>query len=160
RAGKAVFVEKPPCLTQAELRALRTVRSETGGALFVGFNRRHAPFTLALREHVREAQAPVQLLYRVNAEPLPSSHWLSDPDDGGGRLLGEGCHFIDFVRWVVGADPVAVGGTAAVPPGGSVAAADSFSVVLRFADGSLATILYAVGGSRAMAKEYLEAHAG
>jgi predicted dehydrogenase len=160
RAGKAVFVEKPPCLTDAELHSLRTARAETGGPLFVGFNRRHAPFTFALREHVRETRAPIELLYRVNAEPLPPGHWLCDPDDGGGRLLGEGCHFIDFARWVIGADPVAVAAVAAGAPAGSLASAESFSIVLRFVDGSLATILYGAAGSRAIAKEYVEAHAG
>lgn len=159
-AGKAAFVEKPPCLSDDELGALRSARLESGRPLFVGFNRRYAPFTVALRDHVREPEAPIELLYRVRAEPLSPDHWLNDPEDGGGRLLGEGCHFIDFARWVIGASPTSVGCVASAPPLGPVASAQTFAVVLAFADGSVATILYGVGGSRAVAKEYVEAHAG
>jgi predicted dehydrogenase len=150
RAGKAVFVEKPPCLTFEELGALRAARAETDQPLFVGFNRRHAPLAIALRDHVREPGAPVELLYRVNAGPLPSDHWLADLADGGGRLLGEGCHFVDFACWVVGAPPVAIACTSA----------GRFALSLGFPDGSVATILYAVGGADGLAKEYVEAHAG
>jgi predicted dehydrogenase/threonine dehydrogenase-like Zn-dependent dehydrogenase len=160
RAGKAAFVEKPPCLTPDELEALRAARREARRPLFVGFNRRYAPFAVALRNHVREPEAPIELLYRVRADPLAPDHWLNDPQDGGGRLLGEGCHFIDFARWVIGATPTSVGCVAAAGPSMPLASAQSFAVVLGFGDGSVATILYGVGGSQAVAKEYVEAHAG
>jgi predicted dehydrogenase len=158
RAGKAVFVEKPPALTDEELDMLRDARDSSGGALAVGFNRRHAPLALALREHV-EGVSPLQLLYRVNANRLPDSAWQNDPDEGGGRLLGEGCHFVDFSCWVVGATPVRIGFDAALEPGRPAAAAQSFAVTLRFRNGSIAQILYAADGADALAKEYVEVHA-
>ena len=160
RAGKAAFVEKPPCLCDDELEALRSARLESGRSLFVGFNRRYAPFAVALRDHVREPETPIELLYRVRADPLAPGHWINDPEDGGGRLLGEGCHFIDFARWVIGASPTSVGCVGAAAPTGPLAGSQSFAIVLGFADGSVATILYGVGGSQAVAKEYVEAHAG
>jgi len=160
RAGKAVFVEKPPCLTGQELEALRLARAQSGRPLLVGFNRRHAPFAIALRDQVREPGTPIELLYRVSAEPLAPEHWLNDPEDGGGRLVGEGCHFIDFARWVIGTRPVSVTCVAAAPASGSIASAQRFVVAINFADGSVATILYGVGGSHATPKEYVEAHSG
>ena len=160
RSGKAVFVEKPPCLTDDELNAVRAARAESGRPLFVGFNRRYAPFAIALRNHVCETQAPIELIYRVSAEVLPPEHWLNDPEDGGGRLLGEGCHFIDFAQWVIGASPSSVACVGAAAPGASIASAQRFAVALGFADGSVATILYGVGGSQAIPKEYVEAHSG
>jgi predicted dehydrogenase len=160
RSGKAVFVEKPPCLSQDELDALRVARAESGQPLFVGFNRRYAPLAIKLREHVRATAAPIELFYRVNAGPLPPDHWLNDPDDGGGRLLGEGCHFIDFACWVVGALPVEVSCQLQRTKDIQPAAAQSFASVLGFEDGSLATVLYSAAGSPRIGKEYVEAHAG
>jgi predicted dehydrogenase len=159
-AGKAAFVEKPPCLSDDELEALRSARRASSSPLFVGFNRRYAPFAIALRDHVREPEAPIELLYRVRADPVAPDHWVNDPEDGGGRLLGEGCHFIDFARWVIGASPTSVGCVGAATPIGPIAGAQTFAVALGFADGSVATILYGVGGSQAVTKEYVEAHAG
>ena len=96
----------------------------------------------------------------MSAGALPPSHWLNDPEDGGGRLVGEGCHFIDFARWAIGTAPVSVACMAAAPAGGSMASAQRFVVAISFADGSVATILYGVGGARAVPKEYVEAHSG
>lgn len=160
RSGKAVFVEKPPCLTDDELDAVRAARAESGRPLFVGFNRRHAPFAIALRNHVRESQAPIELIYRISAQALPPEHWLNDPEEGGGRLLGEGCHFIDFARWAIGTRPSSVACVATARLGASIASAQRFAVTLGFADGSLATILYGVEGSQLVPKEYVEAHSG
>jgi predicted dehydrogenase/threonine dehydrogenase-like Zn-dependent dehydrogenase len=160
RAGKAVFVEKPPALTEAELDGLRAARDETGLVLAVGFNRRHAPLAVDLREHIRREGEPLQLVYRVNAGRLPDDHWLNDIEDGGGRLLGEGCHFVDFACWTVGSLPERVAFAATADRGRALAAAQSFTVILTFADGSVATILYSADGADTLAKEYVEAHAG
>ncbi len=159
RAGKAVFVEKPPCISSAELQDLRTAVAESGRPLVVGFNRRHAPLALAFKDHIAAAGVPFNLLYRVNADPLPANHWLHDPDEGGGRLLGEGCHFVDFACWFAGALPTTVSCTAAAEHDLPLAAAQRFSITLEFPDRSLATILYG-SGTAAVGKEYAEAHAG
>jgi predicted dehydrogenase/threonine dehydrogenase-like Zn-dependent dehydrogenase len=159
RGGKAVFVEKPACLTWDELGELQRAVVE-GPPMLVGFNRRYAPLARHMREHVAGRGQPVELLCRVNAGRLPSGHWLNDPDDGGGRLLGEGCHFIDFACWFVGALPRRVNTVMRAAEGEPLTAAQSFNVTLDFDDGSIATILYGSGGSSGLGKEYFEAHAG
>ena len=87
-------------------------------------------------------------------------HWLNDPEDGGGRLLGEGCHFVDFACWFAGELPVRVSCMLRPDAGQPLAAAQSFSLTLDFADGSLATVLYSARGASGLAKEYVEAHSG
>ncbi len=159
RAGKAVFVEKPPALTAGELEDLRAARDESGRPLAVGFNRRHAPLALRLRDFVREAAGPLELLVRVNAGALPPGHWLNDLDEGGGRLLGEGCHFIDFACWLAGGLPTRILCSMRPEAGLPLAAAQSFTVTLDFSDGSLATIVYGARGSSRLGKEYIEVHA-
>jgi len=158
RAGKAVFVEKPPCLSLHELHALRSATDDTGLRLVAGFNRRHAPLAIELRDQIRRPGHPFDLLFRVNAGPLPDEHWLNDPEDGGGRLLGEGCHFVDFACWFAGELPARVSTVMRAAPGRPLGTAQSFSVALDFADGSLATVLYSAGGGRQLDKEYVEAH--
>lgn len=157
-AGRAVFVEKPPCLTEEELNALRAARDATRGPLFVGFNRRQAPLAMTLRDHVRMRHAPIELLYRVSAGHLAPDHWLNDPDDGGGRLLGEGCHFIDFACWLIGAMPDQVFCAMPTPRGGPLTAAQHFSCALTYSDGSIATVVYAAEGATGLGKEYIEVH--
>jgi predicted dehydrogenase/threonine dehydrogenase-like Zn-dependent dehydrogenase len=160
RAGKAVFVEKPPALTYEELTDLRAARDESKGTLAVGFNRRHAPLADRLREHVVSPGSPLTVLYRVNAGPLDRSNWLNDLHDGGGRLLGEGCHFVDFVAWLVGAAPERVSCMARPPADDQLAAAQSFTVTLDFADGSSGTVIYTARGASGLSKEMVEAHGG
>jgi predicted dehydrogenase len=159
RAGKAVFVEKPPCLTEGELQELRAALAESGQPLVVGFNRRHAPLARAFRDHLAAAGQPFNLVYRVNADPLPRDHWMNDLDEGGGRLLGEGCHFVDFACWTARALPARVTSIAAPEPGIPLAAAGRFTITLEFPDRSLASIVYGTG-TAGVHKEYVEGHAG
>lgn len=160
RAGKAVFVEKPPALTRTQLGRLRAARSEGGRPLAVGFNRRHAPLAIKLREHVGASGHPLQIAIRVNAGPLSDDHWLNDPDDGGGRLLGEGCHFVDLACWLAGGIPTAIQATIKPRKGEAIATAGRFALTLGFGDGSLATILYTDQGAPGLPKEMVEAHGG
>ena len=152
---RAVFVEKPPALSWEQLERLRGV--SRGRILHVGFNRRFAPLAVAMREHVVFAEQPVELLYRVAAGRLPKDHWLNDPIDGGGRLLGEGCHFVDFACWFMGGLPTAV--SASVPRSShQLALAQRFTVTLVFENGSIATILYGSESAADVGKELVEAH--
>jgi predicted dehydrogenase/threonine dehydrogenase-like Zn-dependent dehydrogenase len=160
RAGKAVFVEKPPALDFGQLTDLRAARDAAGLPLAVGFNRRHAPLAERMRAHVADRGAPITMLFRVNAGLLAPGHWLNDLDDGGGRLLGEGCHFVDFVCWLAGAMPARIACHARPTRGVQLAAVQEFSITLDFADGSLGTVIYSAGGASGLAKEYVEAHAG
>jgi predicted dehydrogenase/threonine dehydrogenase-like Zn-dependent dehydrogenase len=159
RAGKAVFVEKPPALDFDELDRLDAAVAD-GPPLVVGFNRRHAPQAVALREHVVRGDGPATLVYRVNAGRLPDDHWTNDVHEGGGRLVGEGCHFVDFACWFAGTLPRRVSCLVRPEPGRPLRTSQSFTLALEFPNGSLATIVYEAGGAPGLAKEYVEAHAG
>jgi predicted dehydrogenase/threonine dehydrogenase-like Zn-dependent dehydrogenase len=161
RAGKAVLVEKPLCLNEAELQELRIeLANEETPPLMVGFNRRHAPLVRMLREHLARANGPTNVLVRVNAVALPPDHWLNDPNVGGGRLLGEGCHFIDLIAQIAGSTPVAVTSSASRRADEPLQSAQDLSVSISFADGSLGTLLYGTSGALTAGKELLEAHRG
>jgi predicted dehydrogenase len=125
----------------------------------VGFNRRHAPLAQSLQTTVRQLGTPAEILIRVNAGALPADHWLSDPADGGGRLVGEGCHFVDLACWLLGRLPDRV--TCSMPAASDVplASSQSFAISLGFDDGSLATILYGSQGASRAGKERIETHA-
>jgi predicted dehydrogenase/threonine dehydrogenase-like Zn-dependent dehydrogenase len=152
---RAVFVEKPPALSWEQLERLR--EASRGRILHVGFNRRFAPLAVAMREHVVSAEQPIELLYRIAAGRLPADHWLNDPLDGGGRLLGEGCHFVDFACWFIGGLPTAV--SASVPRSERrLAVAQRFAITLAFENDSIATILYGSESASAVGKELVEAH--
>jgi predicted dehydrogenase/threonine dehydrogenase-like Zn-dependent dehydrogenase len=159
QAGKGVFVEKPLCLTEDELGALRIELDRDDPPPFmVGFNRRCAPLTHALREYLDAAQGPTQAVVRVNAGLLPADHWLNEPETGGGRLLGEGCHFLDLIVELIGSDPVAVNAQARRRADEPLQSTQDFSVSIRFADGSLGVLLYGTAGAAAAGKELVEVH--
>jgi predicted dehydrogenase/threonine dehydrogenase-like Zn-dependent dehydrogenase len=161
QAGKAVFVEKPLCLTADELQALSLELSNAGvPPLMVGFNRRFAPLTQRLRAHLAADHGPANVVIRVNAGPLSDDHWLNDPREGGGRLLAEGCHFLDLLYDLVGAEPLAVVAQGRSRPDQPIQSIQDFSVSVRFVDGSLGTLLYGTAGTAAAGKETVEAHRG
>jgi predicted dehydrogenase len=122
----------------------------------VGFNRRFSPFTLEALRLLRSIAEPIALIITVNAGAIPATHWTQDPAVGGGRLVGEACHFIDLARCLVGAPivevlPVGLGGGA----GGNVTD-DRVSMILKYADGSVATVHYLANGHRSFPKERIE----
>lgn len=160
RAGKHVFVEKPLALTVEACDRVVAAVAETGVLLTVGFNRRFAPLAHQAKALVDGMRGPKTVLYRVNAGPLPADHWLRDPEEGGGRLLGEGVHFFDFARWLLREDPVAVHAIAVGRAAGEGPDAESVSSVVSFPDGSRATILYASQGSPELPKERIEVFGG
>lgn len=157
RAGKAVFVEKPLALTDEELDEVEAAVSE-GGVLMVGFNRRHAPLTARLRSELAGTDAPL-LLARVNAGQLPDDHWLHDPEDGGGRLVGEGCHFVDLLAHL-GGRPMSVQATAVPDPQRPIECSDGFATTIRFSTGAVGTLVYSGGGDTRLPKERIEAFGG
>jgi predicted dehydrogenase/threonine dehydrogenase-like Zn-dependent dehydrogenase len=156
-AGKDVFCEKPLALSLDEVRQVRQALVASGRLLQVGFNRRFAPLARAMRDFLARAGGPVSLAYRVNAGRLPASHWLRDPAIGGGRLIGEACHFVDLLAFLAGAPPTVV---QAAGLRGTAADEDSFQLLLAFANGSSAALTYASEGDRAFPKERVEAFAG
>jgi predicted dehydrogenase/threonine dehydrogenase-like Zn-dependent dehydrogenase len=158
RAGKAVFVEKPLALTEAALLEVEAAL-EGGGPLMVGFNRRFAPLTVRLGTELARVEAPV-LLARVNAGPLAEDHWLHDPEEGGGRLLGEGCHFVDLLAHLAGAPPLAVQAAAVPSALRPLECSDGIVATLRFGNGSVGTLLYSGGGDTRLPKERVEVFGG
>lgn len=152
-AGKHVFVEKPMALTIEDGQAMLDAAQQVGVLLAVGFNRRMAPTALALQEALTGIRGRKVITFRVNAGAIPPSHWLNDPLQGGGRLLGEGVHFIDFICAMLNADPVSV--IAQSSPDGQ-----DFTLVLRFPDESLGTLIYTAQGDPAFPKERVEVFAG
>jgi predicted dehydrogenase/threonine dehydrogenase-like Zn-dependent dehydrogenase len=159
RAGKHVFVEKPLCLRHDELEAIRrelTERSSPQPVLTVGFNRRFAPLTRRLKKLLDGVGEPKSLVMTVNAGQVPNDSWIQDPEVGGGRLVGEACHFVDLFRYLIGAPVTGVSVTGLARPGGPPRT-DVASITLSYADGSFGVINYLANGHRAVAKERLEA---
>jgi predicted dehydrogenase/threonine dehydrogenase-like Zn-dependent dehydrogenase len=152
-AGKAVYVEKPLTLDWEGLALVREAQRGSGAPLIVGFNRRFAPLAIGLRR----LRGPKLMAYRVNAGPLPVDHWTNDLARGGGRLKGEGCHFIDFLCDQAGSDPVMVTARGFPSrPDLPLAATDNFSVEIAFADGSVGTLHYAADAPVGPGKERFE----
>ena len=160
-AGKSVWVEKPLALTFDELNSVIEARNGQadgkGGFVQVGFNRRFAPATVRVRDGLARQAGPKVIAMRINAGAIPAEHWVHEPTEGGGRILGEACHFIDLARALVDSAIVSVDARAA---GNTEGASDDVAVSLGFADGSLATVLYTARGDTAAGKERIEAHAG
>ena len=154
-AGKAVFVEKPMCLTAAEGLQLMDLVTQHQALLTVGFNRRFSPHAVALKQALSTLAGPKQILYRVNAGSLPQGHWSQDPIEGGGRLLGEGVHFFDFMHHLCDARPLRI---IAAPLRSTPY--DDACISVEFDDGSLGTLLYSSQGATAMGKERVEVFAG
>jgi predicted dehydrogenase/threonine dehydrogenase-like Zn-dependent dehydrogenase len=152
-----VFVEKPPAITEGQLDELCV--AARGRVLQVGFNRRFAPLARAARDHVSRRGDPIELLYRVAAGRLSADHWLNDSQEGGGRLVGEGCHFVDFACWFLGALPNRISATLA-SSAGQIALAQRFAITMTFANDSVATIMYGSESAARVEKELVEAHAG
>ena len=160
RAGKHVLVEKPLGLTTGECRAVMDAAASSGVLVAVGFNRRFAPLAEAARQTMARVREPHTILYRINAGPLPPDHWLLDPVEGGGRLIGEGVHFFDFVRWLTGEDPLQVTAAALDRGGAAGTDLDNVAVNVAFRDGSLATVLYTSHGHPGLPKERVEIFGG
>lgn len=151
KAGKNVYVEKPICLTSQELQDISAAYQNSDKHLMVGFNRRFAP-------HVQKVKAslgttPMSVTYRVNAGNIPAESWIQDMDVGGGRIIGEGCHFIDLITFLTGSLPVRVYASAMRSAANTE---DTVSINIEYANGSIGTVHYFANGAKSLAKEYIE----
>ncbi|MBX7259311.1 MAG: bi-domain-containing oxidoreductase [Candidatus Hydrogenedentes bacterium] len=155
-AGKHVFVEKPLALTVDDAKEVCAAVERTGLLLSVGFNRRFSKFSLLAKKAMGQMHGPKMLLYRCNAGQLPPGHWTMDPEVGGGRILGECVHFFDLCCWFAEQDPVDIRADRIDADSRSVNAPDNVTALLRFGDGSLATIVYCALGHPAIPKEHIE----
>jgi predicted dehydrogenase/threonine dehydrogenase-like Zn-dependent dehydrogenase len=145
--GKSVFVEKPLATTEEGVREVIAAARESNGLLMVGYNRRFAPLAEEIKGRFRSRSGPMTIIYRVNAGQLPAEHWTHDATEGGGRIIGEVCHFIDFIQYLTEA-------VSQKQVAGFVD--DSVVVSMTMTDGSIASIVYTASGDSSVPKEHVE----
>jgi predicted dehydrogenase len=153
---KHVFVEKPIALSLSELDQIKKTYKNSDKILYVGYNRRFSPHAIKLKSFFSSRKNPLNILYRVNAGLIPKSHWVQDPSEGGGRIIGEVCHFVDFFIYLTGSLPKTVYATALDVRGEEQVLEDNISVVFQFNDGSVCTLIYTANGDSSLKKEYVE----
>jgi len=154
--GHHVFVEKPLALCDEDLDRLQEVAANANGRLIVGFNRRFSPLAVKAKDFFAGRRAPLSFVYRVNAGRVPKGHWTQDPREGGGRIVGEVCHFIDLLQYWTEAPPVSVFAETIASGNQEIVNDDSVLITVRFADGSNGCIAYLAEGDKTMPKERVE----
>ena len=151
QANKNVFVEKPLCLLETELEQIIEAQAANKKSVMVGFNRRFSPLTKKLKKAV--GNNPMTMIYRINAGAIPKDTWIQDAEIGGGRILGEACHFIDYLTYLNGSLPTKI--TASALPDANQLN-DTLNILIQFENGSSGVVGYYANGSKAMTKEYVE----
>ena len=160
-AGKHVFVEKPLALDVQQLQGVTSALSASSGQppiLMVGFNRRFSPCALWLKERFAGAGEPLAVHCTVNAGPIPPEHWTYDPQEGGGRIIGEACHFVDLIQFFTDSVPVRVSCEAL--ESGGYKPSDNVAITLKMANGSVASVTYVAGGDKRFPRERVEVFGG
>ncbi|HZD40851.1 MAG TPA: bi-domain-containing oxidoreductase [Terriglobales bacterium] len=159
QAGKHVFVEKPLAINPSQLKQItKALKSNLQSLVSVGYNRRFAPLAQHLQSLISSLHEPKYIHYRVNAGPIPLNHWTQDREIGGGRIIGEGCHFVDFITFLVGAPPISVSAHA-LPDNGKYRE-DNVSMTFTFPGGSIAIVDYLANGDKSFPKERVEVFCG
>jgi polar amino acid transport system substrate-binding protein len=156
--GRHVFVEKPLALTDEELEGVLEAAGRSEGKLMVGFNRRFSPHARAAKEFFANRQSPLSISYRVNSGRIPRDHWIQDQHEGGGRIIGEVCHFIDLMHFLTGAVTTRVYAESVTSRNQQIVDHDSVFVTLRFSDGSNGSIAYLAEGDKTIPKERIEVY--
>jgi polar amino acid transport system substrate-binding protein len=154
--GKNVFVEKPLCLSEEELTIIKNDVDNHKGNIMVGFNRRFAPLLQTIKSKT-SSDSPVSIHYRINAGAVASDHWTQNPKIGGGRIIGEVCHFIDLCAYIAGSKIKYVSGFSMLTAGNTE---DTVTINLIMENGSIANICYYANGSKELAKERIEVYNG
>ena len=162
KSNKNIFVEKPLCLTENDLHQIKAIYDTKSVQLMLGFNRRFSPYTETLRSFISQSEklssaSPIAINYRINAGVVAADHWVHDPKVGGGRILGEVCHFIDLCTFITGSKVTGVSANSMNTADGKT---DTLTVNLSFANGSIANISYFSNGQKELPKERLEVFAG
>jgi predicted dehydrogenase len=163
KAGKHVFCEKPLCVSDEELQEISQTyhssrSSDAKPLLMVGYNRRFAPMAIRMRDFLRETGEPLMMNYRVNAGFLPATHWTQSSEEGAGRIIGEVCHFVDFLVWLSGGRATSVYASALSNDGKY--SNDNLVAAMEFENGSVGTITYVSNGDKSFPKERVEVFSG
>jgi predicted dehydrogenase len=158
RAGKDVFIEKPMAVTEDECRAVLRAAEDSGRHLTVGFNRRFAPFYVEQKRRLAERSAPAVINCRVNSPGISGSYWMADPAIGG-AIVGEACHFVDLMYWLLDSEPMDVSAFCLPTSGREPIGENNLVAVFRFADGSVGNLTYCTVGTKRSAGERVEVFA-
>ena len=161
KAGKNVFCEKPLCLNQSELEEIikvyqSLVASNQLPVLMVGFNRRFSPFAKEIKKFFKNRGNPLVMNYRINAGFIPRDNWYQDSEEGGGRIIGEGCHFIDLMQYITGSYPIKIFAESVSSKDINMMQNDNINISFKFKDGSIGTINYIACGDSSFSKERFE----
>jgi len=159
-AGKHTFVEKPLAMNEEDLDSVIAAARVSTGNLMVGYNRRFSPSARQAKEFFTGRQAPLSILYRVNAGRIAGNSWIQDPTEGGGRIVGEVCHFLDLMNFLTGSMAARVFAQSITSRMADVTDDDSVLISLKFADGSNGTIAYIAEGDNSLPKERVEIYVG
>ncbi len=160
KAGKNVFLEKPLALTKKDCLEIKDAVESSNVLFTIGFNRRYSPFSEKAKQLMTKIDEPKMLSYRVNAGVLPKNHWLNDPDEGGGRLLGEACHFLDLLYWFIEAESTSISAVKIQSDSTEITDNDNFSCLIKYSDGSTGTLIYSSIGDQSFSKERVEIFSG
>lgn len=159
-AGKHVFVEKPLAIDYAGLEEVVKVQSESKGLLMIGFNRRFSSAAQEIRKRVSVLNEPLVMNFRVNAGSISKDHWIQKPEVGGGRIIGEMCHFFDLMEFLCGSNPTKVFAESILTQNDKIVNQDNVIITVKFANGSIGTLTYVSTGDSSLPKEKLEVFCG
>jgi predicted dehydrogenase/threonine dehydrogenase-like Zn-dependent dehydrogenase len=160
-AGKNVYVEKPLAIDIDQLNSVIKAKAEYPQQLMmVGFNRRFAPVSLAIRQEFKNISEPMVINIRVNAGLIPKEHWIQNPEIGGGRIIGEMCHFIDLMQYFADSEPVKVFAESIAVNNSRITPDDNIAIIVKFRNGSVGNLTYLANGDNSMPKEKIEVFSG
>ncbi|MGE5106993.1 MAG: bi-domain-containing oxidoreductase [Sphingobacteriales bacterium] len=160
KVGKNIFVEKPLAMNEDELNEIKEYYKQFNGNIMVGFNRRFSPIAVELKKHFSNTGEPLVMNYRINAGYIPKEHWTQNPEIGGGRIIGEVCHFIDLMQFFTDSLPVSVYAQCVSANNDKIINRDNLCVNLQFQNGSVGTIVYTSNGDKSLPKERMEISGG
>ena len=154
--GKNVFVEKPLAIDIDQLNSVIKAKNKFHQPLMVGFNRRFAPISRSIKNEFKNVSEPLVVNIRVNAGIIPKNHWIQNLEIGGGRIVGEMCHFIDLMQYFTDSEPVKVFAESISTDNSQIKAIDNIAIVIKFSNGSVGNLIYLANGDKSMPKEKIE----
>ena len=160
KAGKHVFVEKPLCISEEELKEIDDTYQPLGlqkeHILFVGYNRRFSPHSAKIKDYLKNRKDPLMIYYRINAGFVPSDHWVHSEEEGGSRVIGEICHFVDLIMYFTDSIPTQIFAQKVSGNNKTTVNDDNVSIIIKFKDGSIGNIFYSASGDKAFSRERVE----